>query len=161
MQTKRIKSFKTYRVKIQLKIEGNTVRIYNDGSLGLVVMGGDFCSEGCEFESHHRILDGHFFIFICCKICNVFWKDEYKRKIGRGWPIFCNDRNRNRLPKTFQKVKPQTMEHEILIQFYFAKHLSCQSQLLLLPNGSTYFARGGYRTQVVRLTAKLPPFSQY
>ena len=72
MQTKRIKSFKTYRVKIQLKIECNTVRIYNDGSLGLVVMGGDLCSEGCEFESHHRILDGHFFIFICCKICNVF-----------------------------------------------------------------------------------------
>ena len=31
------------------------------GSPGLVVMGGDSCSEGCGFESQHRILDGHFF----------------------------------------------------------------------------------------------------
>ena len=30
------------------------------GSPGLVVMGGDSCSKGCEFESLHRILDGHF-----------------------------------------------------------------------------------------------------
>ena len=30
------------------------------GSPGLVVMGGDLCSEGCGFESRHRILDGHF-----------------------------------------------------------------------------------------------------
>ena len=29
------------------------------GSPGLVVMGGDSCSEGCGFESQHRILDGH------------------------------------------------------------------------------------------------------
>ena len=27
---------------------------------GLVVMEGDSCSEGCVFESHHSILDGHF-----------------------------------------------------------------------------------------------------
>ena len=27
---------------------------------GLVVMGGDLCFEGFEFESQHRILDGHF-----------------------------------------------------------------------------------------------------
>ena len=30
------------------------------GSPGLVIMGGDSCSEGGEFESQHRILDGHF-----------------------------------------------------------------------------------------------------
>ena len=37
---------------------------------GLVVMGGDSCSEGCGFESRHRILDGHFsHIGICCKFC--------------------------------------------------------------------------------------------
>ena len=30
------------------------------GSPGLVVMGGDSCSKGHEFESWHRILDGHF-----------------------------------------------------------------------------------------------------
>ena len=31
------------------------------GSPGLVVMGRDSRSEGCGFESWHRILDGHFF----------------------------------------------------------------------------------------------------
>ena len=31
------------------------------GSLGLEVMGGDSCSKGCEFKSHHHILDGNFF----------------------------------------------------------------------------------------------------
>ena len=35
-----------------------------------MVMGGDSCSKGREFESRHRILDGHF-TFICCKSCNV------------------------------------------------------------------------------------------
>ena len=34
--------------------------ISKGGSPGLVVgMGGDSCSEGCGFESQHRILDGH------------------------------------------------------------------------------------------------------
>ena len=36
------------------------------GSPGLVVMGGYSRSEGCGFESRHRILDGHFFTYICC-----------------------------------------------------------------------------------------------
>ena len=44
------------------------------GSPGLVVMGGDSRSKGCEFESWHSILDGHIFTFICCKTCNVFLK---------------------------------------------------------------------------------------
>ena len=34
------------------------------GSLGLVFMGGDYCSKGRECESWHRILDGHFFTYI-------------------------------------------------------------------------------------------------
>ena len=33
------------------------------GSPGLVIMGGDSCSKGHEFESHHSILDGHFCSF--------------------------------------------------------------------------------------------------
>ena len=45
-----------------------------EGSPGLLVMGGDSCSEGCEFESKHRVLDGHFFKFICWKNCNVCLK---------------------------------------------------------------------------------------
>ena len=34
------------------------------GSPGLVAMGGDSCSKGCEFKSRHRILDGHFFKYL-------------------------------------------------------------------------------------------------
>ena len=41
------------------------------GSPGLVVMGGDSCSKGCEFESQHRMMDRHLFTFICCKNCYV------------------------------------------------------------------------------------------
>ena len=29
-----------------------------------MVMGGDSCSKGREFESRHHILDGHFFTFL-------------------------------------------------------------------------------------------------
>ena len=43
-------------------------------SPGLVVMGRDSHSEGCGFKSRHRILDGHFFTYICCKNCNVCLK---------------------------------------------------------------------------------------
>ena len=38
------------------------------GSLGLVVIGGDSCYEGCGFESLHRILDGHFSRLFVVKI---------------------------------------------------------------------------------------------
>ena len=41
---------------------------------GLVVMGRDSCSEGHGFKSLHRILDGHFFTYYCCKNCNVCLK---------------------------------------------------------------------------------------
>ena len=40
-----------------------------------MVMGGDSHSEGRGFEFQHRILDGHYFPFICCKNCNDC-KDE-------------------------------------------------------------------------------------
>ena len=33
---------------------------YFESIFGLVVIGGDSCSEGRGFESGHRILDGHF-----------------------------------------------------------------------------------------------------
>ena len=41
-----------------------------------MVMGGDSCSKGCEFESQQHILVGHCFTFICCKNCNIVRKDE-------------------------------------------------------------------------------------
>ena len=51
-------------------------RNYSDvgGSPGLVVMGGDSCSKGREFDSRHSILDGHFFTFMSCKNCGVCLK---------------------------------------------------------------------------------------
>ena len=45
-------------------------------SPGLLVMGGDSCSKGCGFKSQHHILDGLFFTFICCKICNFCLKRQ-------------------------------------------------------------------------------------
>ena len=39
------------------------------GSPGLVVMRRDSRSKGREFEPRHRILDGHFSTYICCKNC--------------------------------------------------------------------------------------------
>ena len=50
------------------------------GSPGLVVMGGESCSKGREFESWHHILDGHLFTFIGCKNCNLYLK---KTKINK------------------------------------------------------------------------------
>ena len=41
---------------------------YTGGSPGLVVMGGDLCSEGRDFESQHHILDGHFSHLFVVKI---------------------------------------------------------------------------------------------
>ena len=38
----------------------NKLKPKSGGSPGLVVMEGDSCSKGCGFESHHRILVGHF-----------------------------------------------------------------------------------------------------
>ena len=35
-----------------------------------MVMGRDSRSKGHGFESRHRIQDGHFFAYICCKNCN-------------------------------------------------------------------------------------------
>ena len=37
-----------------------------------MVMGGESRSEGRGFESRCRMLDGHFFTFICCKIVLMF-----------------------------------------------------------------------------------------
>ena len=57
-----------------------------------MVMGDDSCSKGRGFESRRRILDGHFFTFICCKNCNVCLKkteNKNKKEAGVG-PIFKN-----------------------------------------------------------------------
>ena len=53
---------------------GQTFKKRKGGSPGLVVMGRDSRSKGHGFESRHRILDGHFFKYICCKNCYVCLK---------------------------------------------------------------------------------------
>ena len=54
-------------------------------SPGLVVMGGDSRSKGCEFESGPPILDGYFFtyLFVMC-----VWKDEINEKEAGVSPVF-------------------------------------------------------------------------
>ena len=42
-----------------------------DRSPGLVVMGGDRHSGGCEFGSQYCILDGYLYTLYCSKNCNV------------------------------------------------------------------------------------------
>ena len=51
------------------------------GSHGLVVMGGDSCSQGCEFESRHHFTGWTFFTFNCCqKLSFVFEKMKINEK---------------------------------------------------------------------------------
>ena len=52
------------------------------GSPGLLVKGGDTKSEGCEFKSRLRILDGHFHINLLYLYC-LFEKNEITKKRPR------------------------------------------------------------------------------
>ena len=55
----------------------------------LVVMGGDSCSWGCEFESQYHKLDGSFsHLFVVQIVPTVFEKTANKQKSGQGWPNF-------------------------------------------------------------------------
>ena len=70
-----------YSGQVQLK---ETILIWA-GAL----VGDDSGSRVRGFESQHRILDGHFFTFVCCKNSIVCLKKAAnKRKRGRGWPIY-------------------------------------------------------------------------
>ena len=53
------------------------------GSPGLVVMGGESCSEGRGFKSRYHILDGHFSHIFVVKNCNVCLK---RPKINKKRP---------------------------------------------------------------------------
>ena len=55
-----------------------------------MVLGGGSCPEGREFESQHRILDGHFFTYICCKNCNdvCLKRPKINDERVRDWPNF-------------------------------------------------------------------------
>ena len=47
-----------------------------------MVMGGDLCSEGWEFESWHHILDGHFSHLFVVRIVRFFEKTKINEKEG-------------------------------------------------------------------------------
>ena len=72
------------------------MKLVAGGSPGLVVMGGDSCSKGCEFELWHHVQDGHFFTFICCKICIICLKrlkiNEKEAGVGHFLKITCRGR---------------------------------------------------------------------
>ena len=55
----------------------------------------DSHSEGRGFESRHRILDGHFFTYICCKNCNVCLKRPKINEKEAGVGPFFNYRGRH------------------------------------------------------------------
>ena len=75
------------------KDNNSTKNVRLGGSPGLVVKGGDSYSEGCEFNSWHQLLDGHFFTLIWCKFCVLFvWK---RLKI--------NEKETGDAPKIFEK----------------------------------------------------------
>ena len=79
-------------------------------SPGLVVMGGDSCSEGCGFKSQHRILDGHFFTDICCKNCNDVYLKRLKineKEAGVG-PFFLKKKKQKKT-KTFHQEFGETL----------------------------------------------------
>ena len=52
-----------------------------------MVMGDNSCSKGREFESRHRLLDGHFSHRFVVKIV-LFEKTENKRKEAGVGPFF-------------------------------------------------------------------------
>ena len=72
-----------------------------------MVMGGDSCSKGREFESQHRILDGHFFTFICCKNCNMYLKkakiNGKEAGVSPFLTIICPFQTQTNDPVTFGK----------------------------------------------------------
>ena len=88
-----VKTFQFSTEKFLLFLEGGIIPWYAiglrskvtlkwGGSPGLVVMGDDSCSRGCGFESRRRILDGHFFTFVCLK------RPKINRKKAEVGPSF-------------------------------------------------------------------------
>ena len=52
-----------------------------------MVMGGDLCSIGREFESQHHILDGHFSYLFAVRIVILFEKMKINEKEAEDGPF--------------------------------------------------------------------------
>ena len=97
------------------------------GSPGLVIMGGDSCSKGREFESQHCILDGHISHLFVITIVMFVWKDKNKQKKAEDGPFF--SQNRRRCHKTSFRNDAKYIE---------VSH--CQSAVLAVwPDGRIIF----------------------
>ena len=81
------------KAQIGLKKDNNT----KGGSPGLVVMGGDSCTEGHGFDSQHCVLDGHFSQMFGCKNCNVDLKNMKLNKIEACDGQFLNKKTQKSL----------------------------------------------------------------
>ena len=100
-------------------------------SPGLVIMGGDSCSIGCEFESRHCILDGHFSHLIVVKIVMFVWKDENKWKRGRGWPILKKTSN---LRLKFTEYRLLLQPELRVLNVHFSEHkMKLNPSKLVIP----------------------------
>ena len=62
-------------------------------SPGLVVMGGDSCSEGCGFKSHHHVLDGYFSHLFVVKFYCLFQMTKINDTEAGDGPFFENERS--------------------------------------------------------------------
>ena len=108
------------------------------GSPSQVVMGGDSCPKGCEFESRHQILDAHFFtnLFVV-KFVMCVWKDENKWIRGRGWPIKRKKKIHNYLAFDVLSISLVNKPHYHPNDFYWY-HQSSWALLTSACSGQSY-----------------------
>ena len=74
------------RVPVFVMIQKHTLQtLFKEEWARSVVMGWDSCTEGCGFESQHRIRDEHFFKIICWKKCYAYFLKRSKINEKEVW----------------------------------------------------------------------------
>ena len=100
-----------------------------------MVMGGDSRYEGHGFESWHRILDGHFFTYYCCKNCNVCLKRPKINEIEAGVGPFFLKKTTNKNPFLKQFLDSQSLQPEALPKGQMRPGLHLVNKILtFIPN---------------------------
>ena len=102
-----------------------------------MVKGRDSRSEGCGFESRHRILDGHFSTYICSKNCNDVYlkKTENKRKR----PGLAHFLKKKKVPGNGQKL---TFKLIIYLDVSTIVPITCYSKLTVNAPSNCYGESG-------------------